>query len=56
MSYDLLALETNTVVPGFRALGPSMAKSALNPGSALFPMLDLEHFELLFDSTSRGLD
>ena len=46
MSYDLLALETNTVVPGFRALGPSMAKSALNPGSALFPMLKLEHFEL----------
>ena len=27
-----------TVVPGFRALGPSTAKSALNPGSALFPM------------------
>ena len=47
MSYDLLALETNTVVPGFRALGPSMAKSALNPGSALFPISDLEHFENL---------
>ena len=35
-----------TVVPGFRALGPSTAKSALNPGSALFPRLDLEHFVL----------
>ena len=33
-----------TVVPGFRALGPSTAKSALNPGSALFPRLDLVHF------------
>ena len=36
----------NTVVPGFRALGPSMAKSALNPGSALFPRLDLVHYVL----------
>ena len=36
----------NTVVPGFRALGPSTPLSALNLGSALFPILDLEHFEL----------
>ena len=35
-----------TVVPGFRALGLLTAKSALNPGSALFPRLDLVHFEL----------
>ena len=40
------AVFRNTVVPGFRALGPSTAKSALNPGSALFPRLDLEHFVL----------
>ena len=39
-------VNVNTVVPGFRALGPSTAKSALNPGSALFPRLDLEHFVL----------
>ena len=38
------AEKKNTVVPGFRALGPSTAKSALNPGSALFPRLDLVHF------------
>ena len=37
---------TSTVYPGFRAHGTLAAKSALNPGSALFPMLDLEHFEL----------
>ena len=37
---------TITVVPGFKALGPLTALSALNPGSALFPILDLEHFEL----------
>ena len=35
-----------TVVPGFRELGPSKALSALNPGSALFPRLDLVPFEL----------
>ena len=35
-----------TVVPGFRALGPSTAKSALNPGSTLFPRLDLVNFVL----------
>ena len=35
-----------TVLPGFRALGPITALSALNPGSALFPRLDLVHFEL----------
>ena len=35
----------NTVVPGFRALGPSTAQSALNPGSALFPGLDLVQIE-----------
>ena len=27
----------NTVVPGYRALGPSKALSALNPGSTLNP-------------------
>ena len=35
-----------TVVPVFKALGPSTAQRALNPGSALFPRLDLEHFDL----------
>ena len=35
-----------TVLPGFRALGPITALSALNPGSALLPRLDLVHFEL----------
>ena len=39
-------VQSTTVVPGFRALGPSTAKSALNPGSALFPRLDLVHFVL----------
>ena len=43
---NLLSIYLGTVVPGFRALGPSTAKSALNPGSALFPRLDLEHFVL----------
>ena len=38
--------DQSTVVPGFRALGPMTALSALNPGSALFQILDLVHFEL----------
>ena len=41
-----IILKSYTVVPGFRALDPSTAKSALNPGSALFPRLDLEHLVL----------
>ena len=28
---------SSTVVPGFKALGPSTALSAINPGSALNP-------------------
>ena len=43
-TYYGLKRQESTVVPGFRALGPSTAKSALNPGSALFPRLDLVHF------------
>ena len=31
-------LDTHTVVPGYKALGSSMALSALNPGSALNPV------------------
>ena len=38
--------EVCTVVPVFQALGPSTAQRALNPGSALFPSLDLVYFEL----------
>ena len=34
------------VLPGFRALGPPTAKSALNQGSAIFPRYDLFYFEL----------
>ena len=30
-------------VPGFRALGPSTALRALNPGRALFPTLDIRN-------------
>ena len=43
---SLTMTDISTVVPGFRALGPSTAKSALNPGSAIFPRLDLVHFKL----------
>ena len=42
----VLTIFKGTVVPGFRAFGSLTAESALNPGSALFPVLDLEHFEL----------
>ena len=32
-----------TVVPGFRALGPSTASSALNPGTILLSYMEFVH-------------
>ena len=46
IAFEIYIFFEYTVVPGFKALGPSTAKSALNPGSALFPRMDLVYFKL----------
>ena len=43
--FSMVSWDKSTVDPGFRALGLSKATSALNPGSTLFPSLDLVYFE-----------